>query len=101
MKLLSVNVSQPKEITYQGKTIKTGIFKEAVRGRVTLRTVNLEGDGQADLTVHGGPTQAVYVYPSEHYAYWQFTLGRTDFFFGQFGVLSQTLDEGEQTVHLL
>ena len=100
MKLLSVNVSQPKEITYQGKIIKTGIFKEPVQGRVMLRTLNLEGDGQADLTVHGGPAQAVYVYPSEHYAYWQYTLRRTDFFFGQFGENFTVEGMSEDTVHI-
>src|SRR6266849_8207726 len=100
MKLLSVNVSLPKDITYLGKTIKTGIFKEPVQGRVMLRTLNLEGDGQADLTVHGGPTQAVYVYPSEHYAYWQYTLGRADFFFGQFGENFTVEVMSEDTVHI-
>jgi len=76
MKLLSVNVSQPKEILYQGKTIKTGIFKQPVQGRVMLRTLNLEGDRQADLTVHGGQYKAVYLYPSEHYPFWQQELGQ-------------------------
>ena len=70
MKLLSVNGSAPKEILYQGKTMKTGICKEPVQGRVMLRTLNLKGDKQADLTFQGGPTQAVYVYPSAQYPYW-------------------------------
>ena len=61
MKLLSVNVSLPKEVLYQGKIVRTGIFKEPVQGRVNLRRLNLDGDGQADLIGHGGPFKAVYV----------------------------------------
>ncbi len=62
MRLLSVNVSMPKEVPYKGKTISTGIFKEPVAGRVMLRALNLDGDGQSDLKGHGGPYKAVYVY---------------------------------------
>lgn len=85
MRLLSVNVSLPKEVPYQGKTVSTGIFKEPVGRRVMLRRLNLEGDGQADRNVHGGINKAVYAYPFEHYEYWSRELGRTDFTFGQFG----------------
>ncbi len=85
MKLISVNVSLPKEIIYHGKKFTTGIFKEPVQGRVMLRTLNLDGDGQADLRVHGGPDQAAYVYPVEHYDYWKELLGRDDLDYGQFG----------------
>ncbi len=85
MKLLSVNVSLPKEVPYMGKTTTTGIFKEPVPGRVMLRTLNLEGDGQADLKAHGGMYKAAYVYSIENYDYWKRDLGRTDFTFGQFG----------------
>jgi len=85
MKLISVNVSLPKEIVYRGKKITTGIFKEPVQGRAMLRTLNLDGDGQADLRVHGGPDQAAYVYPVEHYDYWKEQLGRDDLDYGQFG----------------
>ena len=85
MKLLSVNVSLPKEITRQGKIVRTGIFKEPVKGRVKVKTLNIEGDGQADLMGHGGPFRAVYVYSFDNYAYWERELGRTDFNFGQFG----------------
>lgn len=85
MKLLSVNVSLPKEVPYEGATITTGIFKEPVVGRVRVRTLNLDGDGQADRRVHGGRDMAVYAYPVEHYAYWQAELGRSPFAFGQFG----------------
>ncbi len=85
MKLLSVNVSLPKEIISRGKTVRTGIFKEPVRGRVRVKTLNIEGDGQADLVGHGGEFRAVYVYCFDNYAYWERELGRTDFQFGQFG----------------
>ncbi len=85
MKLLSVNVLLPKEVPYKGKTVTTGIFKEPVRGRVKVNTLNIEGDGQADLIGHGGEFRAVYVYSFDNYAYWERELGRTDFKFGQFG----------------
>src|SRR5260221_1646164 len=67
MKLLSVNVSRPKEMAYRGKKVMTGIFKTPVSGRVMVRALNVDGDAQADLKVHGGPDQAVYAYPHEHY----------------------------------
>jgi len=85
MKLLSVNVSLPKEIPYRGQTVTTGIFKEPVNGRVKLRTLNLDGDGQADLEGHGGIYKAVYVYSIENYDYWKHEFDRADFTFGQFG----------------
>ena len=85
MKLLSVNVSLPKEITFKGKPVRTGIFKEPVKERVRVKTLNIEGDGQADLLGHGGPFRAVYVYSFDNYAYWEGELGRSDFTFGQFG----------------
>jgi len=67
MKVLSVNVSLPKEVPYRGKTIATGMFKEPVEGRITLRRSNLDGDGQADLMAHGGVHKAAYVYSIENY----------------------------------
>lgn len=71
MKLISVNVGRPRLYQYNGVTINTGIFKQPVSGTVQLRTLNLDGDRQADLSVHGGPNKAVYAYPSEHYGYWR------------------------------
>jgi MOSC domain-containing protein YiiM len=71
MKLVSVNVGMPRLLAWAGATFKTGIFKNPVQGRVMLRTTNLDGDRQADLSVHGGPNKAVYGYPSEHYAAWR------------------------------
>lgn len=85
MKLLSVNVSLPKEVTHGRGTVETGIFKLPVTGRLMLRKLNLDGDGQADLMNHGGPHRAVYVYPVENYGYWARELGRGDLGFGQFG----------------
>lgn len=85
MKLLSVNISGPKEIIHRGKTVTTGIFKDPMEGRVMLRRLNLEGDGQADLWAHGGAFRAVYVYSIENYAHWRSELGRDDFTYGQFG----------------
>jgi MOSC domain-containing protein YiiM len=85
MKILSVNVGLPRELTWQGKLVTTGIFKEPVKGPVMLRTLNLDGDGQADLTVHGGVSKAVYAYPSEHYAYWRTELPDVDLPWGMFG----------------
>ena len=85
MKLLSVNVSLPREITVKGKTVRTGIFKEPVNRRVQVKTLNIDGDGQADLIGHGGEIRAVLVYSFENHAYWATELHRADFSFGQFG----------------
>src|SRR4029077_7650836 len=85
MKILSVNVGLPREVTWQGKLVTTGIFKEPVQGRVMMRRLNLDGDQQADLTVHGGVSKAVYLYPSEHYGYWRTELPGTDLPWGMFG----------------
>ncbi len=70
-RLISVNVGEPRELLWMGRTVKTGIFKDAIRGRVAVRRLNLNGDKQADLSVHGGLDKAVYLYPAEHYVYWQ------------------------------
>jgi MOSC domain-containing protein YiiM len=84
-RLISVNVSVPKEVEHKGRVVSTGIFKEPVAGRVRLRLLNLDGDRQADLRVHGGFDKAVYAYPVEHYEDWRRFLGRDGFGFGQFG----------------
>lgn len=84
-RLLSVNVSLPKDILHKGKTISTGIFKEPVKGRIRVSKLNLEGDGQADLIGHGGIFRAVYVYSHDNYLYWANELNRNDFKYGQFG----------------
>ncbi|MDB6111182.1 MAG: molybdenum cofactor biosysynthesis protein [Pedosphaera sp.] len=85
MKLISVNVSVPRTVSIGKRPVSTGIFKEAVAGRVPVRSLGLVGDGQADLANHGGIYKAVYSYPFEHYEYWSRELGRTDFVPGQFG----------------
>jgi MOSC domain-containing protein YiiM len=85
VKLVSLNVARPRLMVYQGRTINTGIFKQPVAGPVSLRTVNLDGDRQADLSVHGGPYKAVYGYPSEHYPLWRNELPGIDFPYGVFG----------------
>ena len=85
MKLISVNVGLPRVVLSHGEKVVTGIFKEPVAGRVTLRTLNLDGDRQADLAVHGGPSKAVYAYPSEHYEYWRHELAEVKLPWGMFG----------------
>ena len=85
MKVISLNVGQPQEIFHEGKIIRTGIFKRPVEGRVRVRALNVEGDEQADLTVHGGPSKAVYVYPAEHYEFWRRELPGVSFSWGMFG----------------
>jgi MOSC domain-containing protein YiiM len=85
MKLISVNVGLPREVIWKGKVVTTGIFKEPVAGRVRVRKLNLEGDRQADLSVHGGPDKAVYAYPAEHYEYWRDELSGMARPWGMFG----------------
>ena len=85
MKLISVNVGLPRVVMSNGDPVSTGIFKEPVAGRVVLRTLNLDGDRQADLSVHGGPSKAVYAYPSEHYDYWKHELPEMKLPWGMFG----------------
>jgi len=83
--LLSVNVGMPKEVPWQGKTVFTGVFKEAVAGPRSVRRLNVDGDGQGDLAGHGGEQRAVFVYQIDSYRYWEHELGRSDFVPGQFG----------------
>ncbi|HEY4382053.1 MAG TPA: MOSC and FAD-binding oxidoreductase domain-containing protein [Acidobacteriaceae bacterium] len=84
-KLLSVNVGLPSDIEWQGKVVRTAIWKRPVPGRVVARRLNLEGDGQGDLQGHGGEHRAVMVYQMDAYRYWERVLGRNDFEYGQFG----------------
>lgn len=100
MKLISVNLGLPREITHQGRTVSTGIFKQAVAGPVFLRHTNLDGDRQADLRVHGGADKAAYLYPFEHYAFWAAETGRGDFTHGQFGENFTTSGLLEDDVHI-
>ncbi|MGH9813488.1 MAG: MOSC domain-containing protein, partial [Candidatus Acidiferrales bacterium] len=85
MKLISVNVGLPREVSANGQRVLTGIFKQPVAGRVGVRRLNLDGDRQADLSVHGGPDKAVYAYPAEHYDFWRHELPGMELPFGMFG----------------
>jgi MOSC domain-containing protein YiiM len=84
-KILSINVSLPKEVEFEGRKVTTGIFKEPIEGRIVLKTLNLDGDKQADLTVHGGPDKAVYAYPIEHYEFWRKVYPNMELPNGMFG----------------
>jgi MOSC domain-containing protein YiiM len=85
MQLVSVNVGLPRTVIWKGRTVKTGIFKTPTNGRVRVETRNLDGDRQADLSVHGGPDKAIYVYPSEHYDYWRGEFPDMELPWGMFG----------------
>jgi MOSC domain-containing protein YiiM len=100
VKILSLNVARPKLVVYQGTTISTGIFKQPVSGPVPLRTLNLDGDRQADLSVHGGPHKAVYGYPSEHYPFWREELPGMDLPWGMFGENFTTTGLAEDKLHV-
>jgi MOSC domain-containing protein YiiM len=95
MKVISLNVGRPRLVVWNGQPVSTGIYKAPVKGRVMLRTLNLDGDRQADLTVHGGRTKAAYVYPSEHYGYWRDELPGVELPWGMFGenFTTEGLDE--------
>ena len=84
-RLLSVNVGLPRDIVWQGKTVRTAVWKAPVRGPRLVRRLNVDGDGQGDLAGHGGEHRAVFVYQMDSYRYWQSELGRNDFTYGQFG----------------
>ncbi len=81
----SVNVGLPREVEWRGRRVLTSIWKSPIEGRVPVRTLNLDGDRQSDLSVHGGPEKAVYVYPSEHYAFWRTELPNAELSWGAFG----------------
>src|SRR5881392_1001670 len=83
--LLSVNVGKPKDVSWRGKTVFTGVFKDPVTGPRRVRKLNVDGDGQGDLAGHGGEQRAVFVYQIDSYRYWERELGRNDFVYGQFG----------------
>jgi MOSC domain-containing protein YiiM len=85
MKIISLNVGLPRLVLRNGEPVSTGIFKEPVDGRVMLRTLNLDGDRQSDLSVHGGPYKADYLYPSEHYDFWKHELPDMELPWGIFG----------------
>ncbi|MFZ0818100.1 MAG: MOSC domain-containing protein [Candidatus Sulfotelmatobacter sp.] len=100
MKLISLNVGRPQLMVYKGTTISTGICKKPISGTVTLRTLNLEGDRQADLSVHGGVYKAVYGYPAEHYEYWRHELPKEKLPPGAFGENFTTEGLNEDNLHI-
>jgi MOSC domain-containing protein YiiM len=100
MKLVSVNVGLPQEVIWKGKTVTTGIFNEPVEERVKVRFFNLDGDRQADLTVHGGLDKAIYVYPVEHYEYWRGELPEMELPWGMFGENLTTVGLLEDSVNI-
>lgn len=100
LKLLSLNVGLPRQVNFQNELVTTGIFKEPVQGRVRLRKLNLDGDKQADLTVHGGVDKAIYAYPKEHYNYWKKELPRMSMPWGMFGENFTTQGMFEETVNV-
>src|SRR4051795_4653560 len=84
-RLLSVNVGMPKDVSWQGRTVFTGVFKDPVSGPAHVRKLNIDGDGQGDLAGHGGEQRTVFVYQMDSYRHWERELGRSDFVYGQFG----------------
>jgi len=100
VKIVSINVGLPHEIRYRGKTVTTSIFKAPVSGRVRVSRLNVEGDRQSDLTVHGGFDKAVYVYPAEHYGFWRKELPDVALLWGAFGENFTTEGLLESTVHI-
>lgn len=100
MRILSVNVGEPRQIQTANGMVLTAIFKSPVEGVIALRKYNLKGDRQADLTVHGGPSKAVYLYPHEHYSYWATELPGMDLPFGAFGENLTTEGITEEAVHI-
>jgi MOSC domain-containing protein YiiM len=85
VKIVSLNVGLPRTLLWKGRAVTTGIFKAPVKGPVMLRRLNLDGDRQGDLIVHGGPVKAVYAYPSEHYDFWRKELPEAELPWGMFG----------------
>jgi MOSC domain-containing protein YiiM len=100
VKLLSVNVGLPREVEWRGKIVRTSIFKAPVSGRVRVERLNVQGDRQSDLSVHGGADKAVYAYPSEHYAFWRKEMPDMDFPWGAFGENLTTEGLLEDKVHI-
>ncbi|MGB7729177.1 MAG: MOSC domain-containing protein, partial [Candidatus Acidiferrum sp.] len=84
-RMISVNVGLPRDVTWNGKTVRTAVWKSPVAGRRMVRKLDIDGDAQGDLAGHGGEHRAVFVYEMDSYHYWERFLGRNDFIFGQFG----------------
>jgi MOSC domain-containing protein YiiM len=100
MKLLSVNIGLPREVLWYGQPVVTGIYKQPVTGRIPLRKFNLDGDRQADLSVHGGEYKAVYCYPIAHYDYWRKEFPDRDLPMGSFGENFTLESDLEDSIHI-
>jgi len=100
MKLISLNVGLPRQVNFRGEVVNTGIFKEPIQRRVKLRKLNLDGDKQADLTVHGGIDKAVYSYAKEHYEFWRKDLQDVSLSWGMFGENFTTEGMFEESVNI-
>jgi MOSC domain-containing protein YiiM len=100
MKLISINVGLPRDVTLRGKTVRTSIWKSPVEGRVRVSKLNLDGDQQSDLSVHGGVDKAIYAYPCEHYSFWRSQLPDLDLPWGAFGENFTTEGLLEDQVHI-
>jgi MOSC domain-containing protein YiiM len=100
MRLLSINVGLPRDVEWRGNVVQTSIFKAPVLSRVRVAKLNLEGDQQSDLTVHGGIDKAVYAYPSEHYSFWRRELSDLNLPWGMFGENFTTEGLLEDTLHI-
>jgi MOSC domain-containing protein YiiM len=100
VKVVSLNVGLPRDVLWHGRPVTTGIYKQPVQGRVALHTLSLDGDRQADLTVHGGAQKAAYCYPIEHYEYWKKELSGREVPIAIFGENFTTDGLMEDTVHL-
>jgi MOSC domain-containing protein YiiM len=100
MKIIAISVGRPRLVMRGGEPVSTAIFKAPVEGRVMLRKLNLDGDRQADLTVHGGPSKAVYAYPSEHYEFWRRELPNMELPWGMFGENFTSEGLTEASVHI-
>ena len=100
MKLISLNVALPRQVNFRGEVVNTGIFKEPIQRRVKLRKLNLDGDKQADLTVHGGIDKAVYSYAKEHYEFWRKDLQDMSLSWGMFGENFTTEGLFEESVNI-
>jgi MOSC domain-containing protein YiiM len=100
VEIVSLNVGLPREVAWRGRTVRTGIFKAPVSGSLRARASGLEGDGQADLSVHGGRDKAVYGYPAEHYGYWREALPEAELSWGALGENLTTRGLLEDAVHI-
>ncbi len=100
MQILSVNVGQPRTLFLNGEIVETAIYKDPVEGRVAVRRLNIDGDRQADLTVHGGLDKAVYAYPTEHYAFWREQFPEMELPWGMFGENLSIAGLFENAVHI-